>query len=707
MKKLLLSLLAVVVCFGSVIAAPQPKSKTFKLADNATYNGMALKKTPQGEGFISLESCGTISGYFEGNEISNGKIEFNDHKFVVKGDFTMQITSKKNPYDGALTDLFDSFSKSKNVVITIKKGYVGKRRIIDEATFIFCEGNYALEYQYVATPKLPKDLTESIKAFAGNVKYKRYNNGRNKCLVHNTKVTREVVKKPTKVTYKFENGTEAVLKLDGGASSLTRTNGDYISFTINNNEYLVSGYKVSGGNSMVEKGKITHVFENGHKYVGFTNNDKINAYANATTLDQLIGFSGINWQWSNFKKYAHNGFIVYSNGVSERVINGLTESEIRAIEEERRRMRANDQLYVDNDGKVIGCTITFREGVVFHYSAETGDCYFDYNNGNKMGFYDPENFSNAKYEELLADLDAPKITDWNYNASFRKFANGYEFFNHDKHLAVFGKNADSYIFYNFVDGEFVPDAWKLEIDGAVSYGQYYKSARNGESTKVEHVRFRDGSVLFAESTGEQGIFGYNRNANNSVQSNPVIRALGITVVCGMEDVYVRAPYNGLVFNSSGELTKIYYEGVEMSKDIIYSQVSKEQLNQMIKPVHRELFYEYAVKKYPQYKQHITTFCEAYYGFVQGTPIGFVRDVIKVIVDLGGKKSEKVSGGIRTISLSAPRTTGGYAVFAEIQFNEATGELIDYTWTHMWNDWYYEEGYLDSINISDLIHYTFE
>ncbi len=353
MKKFLLFVLTLLISVGAAVAAPQPKNKKIKLADAVVYKGMALKKTPQGEGEITMRNCGTISGIFNGNEITNGKIKFENHRFGFTGDMTYRVVNNGVGVEGYsdLTDRYLSFPYYKNILVTIKNAkrftvssYNNKTYssglVIGDVRLVFCcAGNYMVDYYLVGYQKVSKELLAKIYSFVGVKRYRRTSDGKMHHLVINEKVNREVVKKATKMIYKFENGAIAEFDIKNDICRISRTNGDFVSMNNSN----VESYKITSGSSVIENGKVTHTFENSYKYVG-TVSGNIASYTTVTNFDTLLSFNGLDWAWADFKKYADDGVLVYANGKSEKIIDGITESEIARLEAERRAKEEAERL---------------------------------------------------------------------------------------------------------------------------------------------------------------------------------------------------------------------------------------------------------------------------------------------------------------------------------------------------------------------------
>lgn len=338
-------MLAVVVAIGTIAAAPKPKEKKIKIANDAVYYGFAVKKTPMGEGTITMLNCGKISGTFNGNEITNGKITFDNLKYVITGNFTMQIESESSPIEDTgkpIIDLVKSFKPTKTLHLTINRGKVGRTSIVGKADFVYCASDYKLVYHTRVYPKVDETLMENIKSFVGSTSWRRTSDGRARRTIVNDKVKRTILQRPTNVEYKFLNGATATFNISDGIISIERSNGDFI--TLTDKGQMVSNYKVSAGNGIIEKGRVSYTFENGYKYYGTLKGGDIEDYTKITTFNQLLSFKNLTWAWADFKKYADDGILTLTNGTVEKITDGYTNAEIAKIEAERKAREEAERL---------------------------------------------------------------------------------------------------------------------------------------------------------------------------------------------------------------------------------------------------------------------------------------------------------------------------------------------------------------------------
>ncbi|MBR6655145.1 MAG: hypothetical protein IKL20_00890 [Alistipes sp.] len=700
MKKLLLSLLAVAVCVGSSFAAPQPKVKTVKIADNAVFEGVTLKNKPLGKGTLTLGFCGTLSGEFNNLEVSNGKLILKEHKRVITGDFSMSIYKevKEQPQssDLALIKLIKAASKYKFLEITIKNGKFNNRPIVGEATMKYENGAYVIVLKSAYSPKLPSEFMGIIKQFVGDkVSYKITDvDGVAQYRIDNKNIKRKILQDATTVTLNFKNGAVAKINLQNSSYTLTRPNGDFVSVASDG----IKGYKITGGNSVIEAGKITHTFENGNKYIGAVEGELAD-YCKVKDINTLHSFKGLTWAWADFKKYADNGKLIYADGKSDNIIGGITEAEMKALEAEKKALRKNDTFVADANGKITSCTITYRDGVVFHYSAANEQCEYVYKNGDKMGLCAAENFTKEKYEKLLTDLAAPAITDLKHDAKYRHFANGYKFDEYDKYLTTPKDKKGEYIKYRRYDGEYKPYEWYVRMKDGVSLRKHEYISITKKTDDISYVKYDNGNVWW----GAGGDRGYARNPDNDVQAHPFIKSLGINVSCGIKELANPVFLGGYMLNSSNELIAAWSsEGEKWTKEMLDAKGLTSQMESVVRSVLSIFVCEYLIKKYPDYIQEINTFVSQD-GFAKGTPIGFIRDVTNNLSGKQGKRMETVKGNVRTISLYY------YGVeFAQLKVDERTGKLI--SWEVLINGWqaYYawynlhSGGWLDSFKMTMLL-----
>ena len=673
MKKLLLVLLAVVTTIGTLIAAPEPKMKKIKLADAVVYNGFVLQKLPLGEGSITMSTCGNITGTFNGNEITNGKIEFENHKFVITGDMTYSV-AKNGVGASGYTDLtgnFSYFAYSKSLLVTVKNAKINNRSIVGDVRFVYCFYDYALDYHSVGYPKVSKDLVETIKLFVGEEKFQRTANGKIYNIVVNSKVNHKVVKEATELTLTFKNGAVAVIDVEKGVCKMTRTNGDFI--TINGG--AVESYRISAGKSIIANGQITHTFENGNKYVG-TVDETLEPYTKVKNINALLSFNGLNWSWTDFKKHADDGEIVYADGKSDKIVNGITETERKAKVEALKALRANDKVVYASDGEIASCTITYPDGVVFKYEKKDGEVVtheYVYKNGNKMGAYFDCALTKEIYNELIADPEAPKISDWNYRASYRHFANGYKITDYDKYLMTPKQKNGDYITYVWQDDQFVPEYWQKTINGDVYYCQLFVNTQGGEE-QLGCVKYANKKISFGKFAGY-----YTKNPNNSVKKDANIAALGVNVVCGLEDIVVPEYEVGFLCSQGGDygekLEAMYVEGRQLRYSDLVAAGNYQEAQKMALVLKVMIAYSRLLEKYDADYDYV----KAYFDtgiFQDGTPIAFVREITNQYTSKGSAitRKESVSGSIRKIVVSDSDSGCDYT----FEFNAKTNRLVSFT-----------------------------
>lgn len=716
MKKLLLVLLAVVTTIGTLIAAPQPKMKKLKLADAAVYNGLVLQKLPQGEGSITMVTCGNITGTFNGNEITNGKIEFENHKFVITGDMTYSV-AKNGVGASGYTDLaanLSYFAYYKCLLVTVKNAKINNRRLLGDVRLVYCCGDYALDYHSVGYPKVSKELLEEIKMFVGEEKFKRTSNGKIYNLVVNKKVSRKVVEKATNMTLTFNNGAVAVFDIKKDVCKMTRTNGDFI--TINGG--AVESYRISAGKSVIANGQITHTFENGNKYVG-TVGEELEPYTKETNVNALLSFNGLNWAWADFKKYAGDGKIVYADGKTEKIIGGISEAEYLAQEAKLKAVRVNDKVAYAADGEIASCIITYLDGTVFKFVKKGGEVAtseYVYKNGDKMGACFESDLTKEIYNKLIADAEAPKISDWNYRASYRHFANGYKITDYDKYLTTPKQKNGDYISYVLEDNQFVPNCWQKTINGDV-YVSTVISTPNGECRGVCYVKYANQKFyLGLDEDFEQF---YQENFNNSVAKNASIVALGVKVVCGLEDIKSVSFGTGLLCGKDSEgndtVEVLYYEGAKFTyQQAIQRGMSDSEITQALRNAKLLHVYNKLATKYASDKYYVDSFFSNE-GLVKGTPIEFVRDLTAYFAASkysAFKKVESVQGDVRKLTIVEGFCYGGQVrwgvsdnVIGVFEFDAKDGYLISFELdsnADIWSHWLYEYGLVDAFKLRNLL-----
>ena len=316
MKKVLLFLILVL---SATVAIPQSNQKKIKFSNYAYYEGVADKKSPCGSGTLYPCSRCLVTGIFNNNKISNGKIIFNDHKFVITGEFTYAVIGEEQ------------------FVIIINNGKINRNQLPKNTPIKFDHDNYVFESHYTSYPKLPKSYYEMLKQFAGETEYQRRSDGRKKNIYNNEKCTRKTVTKSSYLEVNFPSGVVARYEVADRSNNWSRPNGDFVNFVLSTDgEYIISNYKITSGRSTITPKEFTYIFENGNKYIGSVNEPSLKNYVGAIGLERLANFRGISWNWSGFKDKALDGVVIYADGSSEKVVNGVTDSEKARIEAKRK-----------------------------------------------------------------------------------------------------------------------------------------------------------------------------------------------------------------------------------------------------------------------------------------------------------------------------------------------------------------------------------
>ena len=335
MKKIFLAFV-LAICAGSLVAAPTEKK--IKFSEYAYYEGMAEKKSPQGRGTLHPCSRCVVTGVFDNGKIREGKIVFNDHKFVITGEFTFAVL------DG------------EQFVIIINNGKINNNQLPKNTPIKFNNDNYIFESHYPAPPRLPKSFYQLSKEFAEETEYQRETDGRAKRIYNNERSSRKLITKPTFLKLHFANGVTALYNAADRKCRWSRPNGDFVDFVFipeSSNEFEISNYKITAGKYVITPEAATYTFENGNKYTGTINEPSLNNETGKIGLEQLAYFRGFAWKWNDFKNKALDGVVVYPDGRSEKVVNGITESEAARIaaEQEAKRKAEAARIAAEQEAK--------------------------------------------------------------------------------------------------------------------------------------------------------------------------------------------------------------------------------------------------------------------------------------------------------------------------------------------------------------------
>ena len=596
MKKFLLFVLALLISVGTVVAAPAPKFKKVKLNKYAYYEGMAVKKTPQGQGTLYPCSRCTVKGEFYNNKITNGEISFTEHNIIITGEFTLVVTADKQ------------------VMVIVNRGKIqpksrkGGHKLRKDTQIKFTDDNFTFEDYFTEYPRMPKWYYQTLKQFAGAQKFGRKTDGLAKNIYNNETCTREIVKKATYMKVTFKNGTTARYEADGKFCKWVRANGDFIEFTLTQGEeYKIDSYKITVGGTTITQKDITHTFENGNKYVGTVKKGALSAYVGTNNLDNLISFKGLTWEWDNFADIAFNGTVIYKDGNSEKFVEGISEAEFerreaerkakeeaerkakeeaerKAREEAERKAREEAERKAKEEAErqakvakfkaarakdtveygtglyygeyIAKCTITYMDGV-FTCSLVDRVCEYTYENGDKL-VLENTYLKKKKYEELVSSEVIP-IKDL-YSCEEvgkRVLENGKLIVDVQSNDGCVRVQTTKDSKGNYVEYYGSEKGQPLEL---LAFKHTFTNHPQYKSVEYENnyytIVFKNGNEYIGTAYSAE----YNENAKSSLSNNAHIKKFGITfdkTPASLSEVSLR---EGKMYNAAGKLIAVYEYG---------------------------------------------------------------------------------------------------------------------------------------------------
>lgn len=550
------------------MAAPKPKLKTINYSAYARYEGLALKKTPLGDGELYPCSRCTVKGNFNGNTISSGTISFTDHKFVIKGDLTFEV------------------SQDKQITIYVRDGKIGDKKLPANHPIKFEDDNYTFEVPVKTYYRLPKEYYETLKIFAGATDYTRTSDGQAVHIYNNEKRTRKTINRSSFVDIAFANGTKAHFDVASRTSHWSRPNGEFITFTLSEKgEGQVTKYKVASPKTIISDKDITHTFANGNKYVGTITNEFRKSCIDISNIGNLIFFKGIGyWDWSNFENSALNGTIYYADGTSEKIINGITEAEAarreaeRKAEEERKAkeeaerkakeeaerkereqkwqaLKKTEYLTFTNSGVVATFKSVKKDLSIFTYDrTKTPRLVLVYANGDQLKYLSTNEMDKYTYNYFNELEYAPNIYSWDEWGE-RVFANEKTKFslNHNGKLKVITpklSNGD-YAVYECFKGN------PLTVSEFIHTYTNHKLFKSIKTTSNKIV-FKDGSYYEGTFTLK-----YDPNIEIALNQNQHIKGFGVEITKSPENCVGVEYRSGNMYNAAGKLIAIYEYGKKL------------------------------------------------------------------------------------------------------------------------------------------------
>ena len=208
-------------------------------------------------------------------------------------------------------------------------------------------------------------------------------------------------------------------------------------------------------------------------------------------------------------------------------------------------------------------------------------------------------------------------------------------------------------------------------------------------------KFSSGTVYAGECSLE-----YDESKPCAIQSDPNIKALGVKIPCGIENVaYNDCRIDGDVFvvNDQDELLRFYSHGFSFSYDYICSIYgARRECDKMIKLCKVALLTEMLSVKYKGAQDEIGDLI-VNKCISEGLPIGVIREILNKVSYY--EYEEKLVGQEKKIIIKEWSNTVGV-----LTFNAKTGKLKTYSIhdSYEWERLFQDQRYLDYYTISSLL-----
>ncbi len=308
--KIFILILMGCIFFAQDVSA-QVKQGHIKLQKSVFYDGDVLKKSPMGNGCITINDGQSemvrITGDFNGYDISNANIHFYKSGAAFKGNAS-----------------YINSSDARIFTLNLKEGdfYADDKLVgsLDSLVIIkfVCNSKLAaltpVEMWIRRLGVRQKQLLPKAELFAGSTKYEVFNEGSFLYILEpDTFRINEIESSATGAsTYLlFDNGVKVGL---GSTKKWTRPNGDYVVISSRKGNPITK-YKLSIRNGIIGSAndyhldacKIEYTFPNGNKFEGYVKP----LVSESNLLDPNLT---VNWEWDEFIKFVYRGTLTYADG---------------------------------------------------------------------------------------------------------------------------------------------------------------------------------------------------------------------------------------------------------------------------------------------------------------------------------------------------------------------------------------------------------
>lgn len=328
-KILKVAMIALIGCWlAELTLTAQIKERKISYAKCAYYYGPAEKKDPKGEGKLMInedyEGNITITGSFDGTNVSNAVVDFAYERITFKGKvyYEKTIVDLVYPYitiymsEGKLYSGEKLLGEIRNdpFVVTLGCSF-GFADIVSSSGKLYTICNYR------------ENIINQAISFAGCDKFEVINHDIIPISLGNTIKFGNSIKSSSPLTLIFENGAKTPLSSSENGMSWTRANGDYITFNYNGNSTQCHLTLKSGSfNYQDNSYTLTHIFPNGNVFEGIVAETLIKSISH----EWLTSVREVQWPWEEFCKHAMKGKLTFADGTSfsgEFSKNGFTNAD--------------------------------------------------------------------------------------------------------------------------------------------------------------------------------------------------------------------------------------------------------------------------------------------------------------------------------------------------------------------------------------------
>lgn len=611
--------------FGHEIAA-QVKDKKISYARCAYYYGPVEQKVPKGQGKLFInedyKTSITVTGTFNGGFIENAEVYFKATQITYEGYVSFEKAGGKTI---ALQLLGGRLFKGEEFLGYIEGDPVVLR--IDcsfgYATFSPVSGKvYVMDEAYIPKARLSLQFADCADFQYENLDMKPFQLGQENF------TTGEIIKSSKPTMMVFENGVKSCISHPVGGMACERPNGDYFKYK---GKGFSPEFRLTLSSGSIADTLVTHTFANGNTYVG-----SVKPALLPRTIGELVSLKHLEWDWSEFCKYAKYGTLTYTDstgytgsfsekgfsnaskldesafvdgvlidGAGNRKIfrYGMDEQEYAKYEQ----LKESDYLEFDDDGNIQSFQFTFPDLSVLYYEYlrdpagnEKINNYLICQNGTSVTWR-KHKWSNKDYKTMQKFRSGLSVTSkgteavtWEYpdglsisaDRDYKSIRGGY-----GTRILIQEKRADGDYAVSVLDYQ-----WNYYIDKLKKTLDDYTIVYDKESC----LEYKDGRVF-------KGTISLQTSGKSPLQTDERVMIMEITpdshqpggiklmkngsdgkllsscIKVSYDNVTGATLVDGAVYDSNGEVVAIYKSGRQLSdfdfkreKAIIEAKEEKER-----------------------------------------------------------------------------------------------------------------------------------